>query len=78
MEEKEYYDTVLDVLLVGSLGAWDRENDPLLGKLGIGRKYQTLFKNCVAMMLLPAHTLSGHTGAVNNSVAPHKGAPIKS
>ena len=37
-------DTVLDALLVGSLGTWDRQNDPLLGKLGIGRKYQTLFK----------------------------------
>ena len=43
LEEKRY-DTVLDVLLVGSLGIWDRENGPLLGKLGIGPKYQTLFK----------------------------------
>ena len=42
--EEKGYDTVLDALLVGSLGTWDRENDPLLGKLGIGRKYQTLFK----------------------------------
>ena len=42
--EEKGYDTVHDTLLVGSLGTWDRENDSLLGKLGIGRKYQTLFK----------------------------------
>ena len=35
--EEKGYDTVLDVFLVGSLRTWDRENDPLLGKLGIGR-----------------------------------------
>ena len=43
LEEKEY-DTVLDALLVGSLRTWDRVNDPLLGKLDIGHKYQTPFK----------------------------------
>ena len=43
--EEKGYDTVLDVLLVGSLGKWDRENDSLLGKLCIGRKYQALFKS---------------------------------
>ena len=42
--EERGYDTVLDALLVKSLGTWDKENDPLLGKLGIGRKYQSLFK----------------------------------
>ena len=28
--EEKGYDTVLDMLLFGSLGTWDRENDPLL------------------------------------------------
>ena len=42
--EEKGYNTVLDALLVGSLGTWDKENDSLLGKLGISRKYQSLFK----------------------------------
>ena len=41
------YDTVLDALLVGSLGTWDKENDSPLGKLSIGRKYQSLFQKTV-------------------------------
>ena len=35
---------MLDAFIVGSLVAWDPENDHLLSKLGIGRKYGTLFK----------------------------------
>ena len=73
--EEKGNETVLDALLVGSLGTWDRENDILLRKLSISRKYQTLFKNCVAVTLLPVHTLSGLTGAIDNSVTRHKGAP---
>ena len=36
------YDTVLDVLLVGSLSTLSSENDSLLRKPCIGGKYQTL------------------------------------
>ena len=43
LEDKEF-DTMLDAFIVGSLVAWDPENDHLLSKLGIGRKYGTLFK----------------------------------
>ena len=42
--EDKGFDTMLDAFIVGSLGAWDPENDHLLSKLGIGRKYGTLFK----------------------------------
>ena len=42
--EDKGFETMLDTFLVGSLGAWDPENDHLFPKLGIGRKYGTLFK----------------------------------
>ena len=42
--EEDGYATSLDALVVGSLGTWDPENDPLLTLLGIGRKYGTMFK----------------------------------
>ena len=42
--EEKGYETVLDAFVVGTLGTWDPKNDPLLRKLGIGRKYGTLFK----------------------------------
>ena len=42
--EEKGYTTVLDALLVGTLGTWDLKNDPLLKQLGIGRKYGNLFK----------------------------------
>ena len=42
--EEKGYDTVLDAFVVGTLGTWDPLNDPLLRKLGIGRRYGTLFK----------------------------------
>ena len=42
--EEDGYMTTLDALVVGSLGAWDPENDPLLTLIGIGQKYGTLFK----------------------------------
>ena len=39
------------VVIVGSLGAWDTENESTLELLGIGRRYRTLFRklccNCV-------------------------------
>ena len=42
--EEKGYETVLDAFVVGTLGTWDPKNDPLLRKLGIGRRYGTLFK----------------------------------
>ena len=42
--EEKGYETVLDAFVVGMLGMWDPKNDPLLRKLGIGRRYGTLFK----------------------------------
>ena len=45
------------------------------GNLALVASTRPCSKNCVAVMLLPAHTLSGHTGAVDIFVARHKGAP---
>ena len=42
--EEKGYTTVLDPLLVGTLGTWDPKNDLLLKQLGIGRKHGNLFK----------------------------------
>ena len=42
------FEVLLEGFLVGSLGTWDPENDSLLTKLGIARKYRILLKKlCV-------------------------------
>ena len=44
---------LLEGFLVGSLGTWDPENDSLLTKLGITRKYGILFKKlCILGAIL--------------------------
>ncbi len=42
--EEKGYNTQLDAFLVGALGTWDAENEPVLRQLRIGRKYATLFR----------------------------------
>lgn len=43
--DKGYQRMQVDAMVVGYLGSWDPANDPVLKKLGIGRKYATLFRN---------------------------------
>ena len=42
--EERGYETLLDGFIVGTLGTWVSENDTVLKQLGIGRKYEPLFK----------------------------------
>ena len=42
--EERGYETLLDGFIVGTLGTWVSENDAVLKQLGIGRKYEPLFK----------------------------------
>ena len=42
--EERGYETLLDGFIIGTLGTWVSENDTVLKQLGIGRKYEPLFK----------------------------------
>ena len=54
--EQKGFKVLLEGFLVGSLGTWDPENDSLLTKLGIARKYGTLFKKlCVRDAILGSY-----------------------
>ena len=54
---------MLDAFIVGSLGAWDPENNHLLPKLEIGRKYGTCSRSCAVVTPLLVVTRSGLHGA---------------
>ena len=44
LRDRGYRKVEVDALVVGSLGSWDPDNDPVLRKLGIGRRYAVLFR----------------------------------
>lgn len=41
---KGYQSVTVDAFVIGSLGSWDPQNDPLIRRLGIPYKYATLFR----------------------------------
>lgn len=41
---KGYRNVTIDAFIIGSLGSWDPQNESLVRKLGISRRYMTLFR----------------------------------
>ena len=58
LEEKGYRKVEVDGFIVGALGSWDPENEPVLRKLSIGRRYAVLFRKlCCTEAIKGSHDI---------------------
>ena len=44
LASKGYHDITIDAFVIGSLGSWDPNNEPLARKLAISQRYMALFR----------------------------------
>ena len=58
LQEKGYRRVEIDGFVVGALGSWDPENEPVLRKLSIGQRYSAMFRKlCCTEAIKGSHDI---------------------
>ena len=58
LQEKGYRRVEIDGFVVGALGSWDPENEPVLRKLSIGQRYSVMFRKlCCTEAIKGSHDI---------------------